>query len=235
MQKVQEKETAEEGLEDHFFDFKDEEEAKRCISMQETAPSKRTFDLVVAGSMLVLLTPLLVLIALYIKLVSKGPALYIQPRVGIGGDKFRIYKFRTMHDRKQDRDETHRDYIAELAAGNKVVEKPDIRSELIFGGRLLRSLSLDELPQLINVLKGEMSLVGPRPDLLDVNDYTIEQLRRFEVLPGITGLWQINKENALTFNDMIDLDIEYVDTQTLLLDLKITFLTAFSVLKSANS
>jgi lipopolysaccharide/colanic/teichoic acid biosynthesis glycosyltransferase len=91
------------------------------------------------------------------------------------------------------------------------------------------------LPQLWNVVKGEMSLVGPRPDLLNLEDYTPAQLRRFEVLPGITGLWQINEKNEMTFNEMIELDIEYVDTKTLLLDLKILFSTAFGLLKFSNS
>lgn len=202
------------------------------IETQEASRTKRFFDLAIAGALLVVLFPFLFAVALYIKVVSKGPALYIQPRVGFGGEKFRIYKFRTMHDRGDKRDSQHREYIADLAAGNKILEKPDIKRELIPGGGLLRSLSIDELPQLWNVLKGEMSLVGPRPDLLDVSDYTQEQLRRFEVLPGITGLWQVNDKNDLTFDDMISLDIEYVDTQTLFLDLKIIFHTAFAVVKN---
>ncbi len=205
------------------------------IETKQASRGKRMADLCIASVLFVILFPLLALIGIYIKLVSKGPALYIQPRVGFGGEKFRIYKFRTMHDRGQKRDQQHRNYVAGLAAGNGVLAKPDVKNELIPGGKLLRSLSLDELPQLWNVLKGEMSLVGPRPDLLDLSDYTSEQLRRFEVLPGITGLWQINEKNNLTFNDMIDLDIEYVDTQTLLLDLKIIFWTAFSVIRTANS
>ena len=147
--------------------------------------------------------------------------MYIQPRLGFGGEKFRILKFRTMHDRQQFRDEVHREYVAQLAGGDQVLKKPDIKSELIPGGSLIRKMSIDELPQLWNVVKGEMSLVGPRPDLLQLEDYTPEQLRRFEVLPGITGLWQVNNKNETTFNEMIQLDIEYVDTATLLLDLRI--------------
>ena len=140
-----------------------------------------------------------------------------------------------MHDRKQVRDDTHREYVSKLAANNEVLEKPDIKNELIFCGGLLRALSLDELPQLWNVLKGEMSLVGPRPDLLELEDYAPEQLRRFEVLPGITGLWQVNEKNALTFTDMIELDIEYVETRTFLLDLRILAGTAFTMIKLSNS
>ncbi len=205
------------------------------IVKQRTPRWKRSFDVVSSLILLILLAPLLLALGLYIKLVSKGPVLYIQPRVGFGGETFRIMKFRTMHDRKQMRDEVHREYVANLAANNEVLEKPDIKSELILGGGLLRALSVDELPQLWNVLKGEMSLVGPRPDLLELEDYTEEQLRRFEVLPGITGLWQVNDKNDLTFTDMIDLDIEYIDTRTLLLDIKILFGTAFGMLKLSNS
>ncbi len=205
------------------------------IETKTSTRSKRLTDLLGAGLLLILLSPLLAAVALYIKMVSRGPALYIQTRVGHGGDDFRIYKFRTMHDRGHARDRTHREYVAGLAAGNKVLAKPQHKNELILGGKLLRSLSIDELPQLWNVLKGEMSLVGPRPDLLGLSDYTPEQLRRFEVLPGITGLWQINEKNDLTFNDMIELDLEYVDTRTLLLDLRIIFWTAFSVIRTANS
>jgi lipopolysaccharide/colanic/teichoic acid biosynthesis glycosyltransferase len=202
------------------------------IETQKASRVKRLFDLVFAGLLLVMLLPLLLVVALYIKVVSKGPALYVQPRVGYGGEKFRIYKLRTMHDRGHQRDSQHREYVADLAAGNKILAKPDVKHELIPGGGLLRSLSIDELPQLWNVLKGEMSLVGPRPDLLDLSDYTPDQLRRFEVLPGITGLWQVNDKNDLTFDDMMALDIEYVDTRTLLLDLKIIFHTAFAVVKN---
>ncbi len=205
------------------------------IIKRKTSRSKRLFDIALSVCLLALLCPLMVLVALYIKAVSKGPFLYIQPRLGCGGEMFRILKFRTMHDRKQSRDEIHRDYVASLAKDDQVLKKPDIKNELIVGGGLLRALSIDELPQLWNVIRGDMSLVGPRPDLLQIEDYTPEQLRRFEVLPGITGLWQINEKNDLTFNDMIELDIQYVDSQTLLMDLKILFGTAFELLKFSNS
>lgn len=205
------------------------------IKTQSTPAAKRCFDVVLSVSLLLLLAPLLGAVAMFIKLVSRGPALYIQPRVGIGGQSFRILKFRTMHHRGQSRNAKHRQYVAGLAAGDEVLRKPDVKNELIFGGRILRALSIDELPQLWNVVKGEMSLVGPRPDLLELSDYTPEQLRRFEVLPGITGLWQINDKNDLKFSDMIDLDIEYVDSRTLWLDFKIVMSTAFGMLKFSNS
>ena len=206
-----------------------------CISTKNLTRRKRTLDVGLSLALLVTLSPLLVATAIYIKLVSKGTALYIQPRLGFGGEKFRILKFRTMHDRQQFRDEVHREYVAQLAGGDQVLKKPDIKSELIPGGSLIRKMSIDELPQLWNVVKGEMSLVGPRPDLLQLEDYTPEQLRRFEVLPGITGLWQVNNKNETTFNEMIQLDIEYVDTATLLLDLRILMATGFQMLKPSNS
>ncbi len=205
------------------------------IQEQQPTPSKRIFDVILSCVLLLVLFPFLLLVALYIKAVSKGPVLYIQPRLGMGGKMFRILKFRTMHHRKQVRDEAHRQYVSELATGDQVLKKPDYKSQLIPGGALLRSLSIDELPQLWNVVVGQMSLVGPRPDLLKLEDYTPEQLRRFEVLPGITGLWQVNDKNEMTFNEMIKLDIEYVDTGNLLLDIKILFATAVTLIRPSNS
>ena len=106
---------------------------------------------------------------------------------------------------------------------------------MIFGGAVLRSLSIDELPQLLNVLKGEMSLVGPRPDLLNLEDYAQDQLRRFEVLPGLTGLWQISSDkDEMPFSQMMKLDMEYVDRQSTLLDLRIIFKTVFKILSPSN-
>ena len=104
------------------------------ITKRRTSRRKRVFDVVFSLSLLILLSPLLLGIGIFIKLVSKGPALYIQPRLGFGGETFRIWKFRTMHDRKQMRDDTHREYVSKLAANNEVLEKPDIKNELIFCG-----------------------------------------------------------------------------------------------------
>ena len=212
-----------------------EDELRNLITCRNTSGSKRAFDLSVSIILLILLLPFLLLIAVLIKLTSRGPVFYVQPRVGYGGQYFRMYKFRTMHHRENSRDEEHRKYVASLAEGNQTVEKPKLGSELTWYGGLLRATSMDELPQLLNVIKGEMSLVGPRPDLLRLSDYSPEQLKRFEVLPGITGLWQVNEKNDMTFNEMIDLDLEYVERHSLWLDVRIMFTTAFGLLKISNS
>lgn len=212
-----------------------DDELRQLITCRHPSNGKRAFDLSVSIVLLIVLFPFLLLIALLIKLSSRGPVFYVQPRVGYGGQYFRMYKFRTMHHRENSRDEEHRKYVAGLAEGNQTVEKPNNRSELTWYGNMLRATSMDELPQLWNVIKGDMSLVGPRPDLLRLSDYSPEQLKRFEVLPGITGLWQVNEKNDMTFNEMIDLDLEYVERNSLWLDMRIVLTTAFGLLKISNS
>lgn len=187
----------------------------------------------VTGVMIIapVVSPFLALVAIYIKLVSPGPILFVQSRVGFGGNEFLIFKFRTMHVSKESRDELHRDYVASRAMCGDALQKPDyVRSALIPGGSLLRRLSIDEFPQLINVLIGNMSLIGPRPDLLRISDYEPWQLRRFEALPGMTGLWQVSGKNRLTHDQMIALDIEYIETRSLLNDLKILAKTVMVLL-----
>lgn len=180
------------------------------------------------------LAPLLLLVAAYIKLVSPGPILFVQSRVGFGGEDFRIYKFRTMRVPKEGREEAHREYVASHSGIGSPIKKPAYQDALIPGGEWLRKLSIDELPQLLNVLQGNMSLVGPRPDVLRLDDYTDWQLRRFEVLPGMTGLWQVSGKNRLTFEQMVELDIEYIETRSLLRDLMIMAKTVIIVLFERN-
>ncbi|TWU35809.1 putative sugar transferase EpsL [Novipirellula aureliae] len=204
------------------------------IKRRYTPAWKRTIDIVGIVVVLPLLAPLFVLVAAYIKLVSRGPVLFVQSRVGFGGEMFRIFKFRTMHVPKVSRDEKHRGYVASLSRADGTNEtgtlkKPDYKNELIPGGERIRKLSIDELPQLFNVLLGNMSLVGPRPDVLKLNDYQTWQLRRFEVVPGMTGLWQVSGKNRLSFDQMIDLDIQYIETRSIATDLRIICRT-FSVL-----
>ena len=119
----------------------------------------------------------------------------------------------------ENRDDEHRKYVTDCADASAPIRKPNHQSSLIPGGNLLRKLSIDELPQLLNVWQGTMSLVGPRPDVLLREDYTDPQLRRFEVPPGMSGLWQVSGKNELTFDQMIDLDTQYIDRQSLALDL----------------
>ena len=195
---------------------------------------KRALDLCGVAVATPLLAPLLIVVAIYIRLVSPGPILFTQTRVGHGGDDFLIYKFRTMHVPQVSRDETHRDYVASHAGLLGPIKKPDYRDDLIPGGELLRRFSIDEFPQLLNVTQGNMSLVGPRPDLLRLEDYDDWQLRRFEVRPGMTGLWQVSGKNRLTFDQMVALDIEYVETRSLAKDLLIIARTLIVLLFERN-
>ncbi|MCS6993729.1 MAG: sugar transferase [Anaerolineales bacterium] len=176
---------------------------------------KRLFDLVLAGLGLVILSPVLLLLALLVRIVHGSPVLFTQTRPGFQGRPFRIYKFRTMTNA--------RDENGQLL--------PDAH-RLTRLGRFLRASSLDELPELFNVLRGEMSLVGPRPLLMQyLERYTPEQARRHQVLPGITGWAQVNGRNALTWEEKFRLDVWYVDHWSLWLDVKILLLTLWKVLK----
>ena len=177
---------------------------------------KRTVDVLGALVGLVALSPLLLLIALLIRCVSSGPILFRQQRIGLGGRLFRIYKFRTMHTNVNT--QRHHEYVGTLSRSDTTLAKLDHRSQLIPFGGLLRNLGLDELPQLWNVLRGDMSLVGPRPDVIGLEDYAQWNLRRFDVVPGITGLWQVNGKNRTTFNQMIRYDLTYTRKRSFLFD-----------------
>lgn len=176
---------------------------------------KRLFDFFGALLALLLLCPVLILLAVMVKLKLGGPVIFQQARPGIDGDAFNILKFRSMTDK--------RDVAGDLL--------PD-EQRLVPFGRFLRSTSLDELPELFNVLKGDMSLVGPRPLLMEyLPRYSDRQARRHEVRPGITGWAQINGRNALSWEEKFELDVWYVDNQSLWLDIKILFKTVLQVLK----
>lgn len=176
---------------------------------------KRMFDIIASCILLVLFSPVMALTACLIYLTMGSPVLFRQQRPGLYGQPFTLVKFRTMTDA---RDKT----------GNLL---PD-EMRLTRLGALLRSTSLDELPQLFNVLKGEMSLVGPRPLKMEyLSLYTPRQARRHEVLPGITGWAQVNGRNSLSWEEKFELDVWYVDNQSFWLDLKILFLTVVKVLK----
>jgi lipopolysaccharide/colanic/teichoic acid biosynthesis glycosyltransferase len=171
-----------------------------------------------------------------IALDSPGPILFIQNRIGKGGRHFKLYKFRTMYHNSDTT--SHRAFmkafvqgeVGEMASG-QAVYKPFSGRELTWVGRILRKTSLDELPQIWNVIKGEMSLVGPRPNVLwEVEEYRGWHKERLEVLPGITGLAQINGRSSNTFDQIVRYDIEYIENQSLRLDLKILWRTFKSVL-----
>jgi lipopolysaccharide/colanic/teichoic acid biosynthesis glycosyltransferase len=156
------------------------------------------------------------------KIASPGPVFFRQERVGYRGRRFNLYKFRTMH---VSADVTsHQAHFAELVRSNVPMHKLDARGDcrLIPGGWLLRASGLDELPQIINVLRGEMSLVGPRPCIpYEYGQYSPAQRERFSTTPGLTGLWQVSGKNRTTFEEMIQLDIRYARSRSLGLDLKI--------------
>jgi lipopolysaccharide/colanic/teichoic acid biosynthesis glycosyltransferase len=160
-------------------------------------------------------------IAWWIKLVSRGPVLFKQERVGLGGARFVCLKFRTMHAGCATR--AHEDHVRELMRSNRPMLKLDGKdSRLIPVASLLRATGLDELPQLFNVLRGEMSLVGPRPcTLQEYAEYSAPQRARLQVLPGLTGLWQVSGKNRTTFKEMIELDLRYVRLSCLWLDIEI--------------
>jgi len=179
--------------------------------------------------------PLGALIVFWVKLVSPGPALFRQERIGHRGSRFLCLKFRTM---KVNSDTTvHREHLNHLMNSNRPMKKLDATgdSRLIRGGLWLRTLGVDELPQLINVLRGEMSLVGPRPTTIyEYEQFQPRHRRRCETLPGLTGLWQVNGKNRTTFERMMELDLEYVEQKSLWLDLKILAGTPFAVLRQCR-
>jgi lipopolysaccharide/colanic/teichoic acid biosynthesis glycosyltransferase len=174
---------------------------------------KRALDLVGAATVLVVTSPLMALAALVIRLESRGHPIYRQRRVGKDGHPFEIYKFRTMVDG------------AENIGAGMAVNEGDPRITRF--GQVLRRWSLDELPNLVNVVRGEMSLVGPRPTIqVQVDQYTPHQRRRLEVKPGITGWAQVNGRTTLPWHERIELDVWYVDHRSLLLDLRILLRSA---------
>jgi len=204
----------------------------------QTWTGKRLFDLVVGSLCLVVLSPLLVVVAVMVRLTTRGPALFRQERLGRGSRPFVLYKFRTMYDGSPS--EVHREYVRKLltddqppAGGRRGLYKLEDDPRITPVGRLLRRTSIDELPQLLNVIRGEMSLVGPRPALpweaeLMAQGYS----ERFLVEPGLTGLWQVSGRSTLTMRQALDLDVEYVRRRSFHLDLGILLKTVPVVLST---
>lgn len=176
---------------------------------------KRVFDLFTVSLGMIVIAPLLVATAILVRIKHGSPVFFTQIRPGLHGAPFKMYKFRTMTDLRD-------------ATGNPLSDE----QRLTPFGKFLRSTSLDELPELFNVLKGEMSLVGPRPLLIEYLDrYTTEQARRHEVRPGITGWAQVNGRNAISWEEKFKLDVWYVDNRSLWLDIKILWMTFHQVFK----
>lgn len=176
---------------------------------------KRIFDFLVAGSALIILAPIILVIALFVRVRLGAPIFFTQIRPGLNGQPFRMVKFRTMLD---------------ILDSNGRALPDELRMTRF--GRFLRSTSLDELPELWNVVCGDMSLVGPRPLLMEYLPlYTQEQSRRHEVKPGITGWAQVNGRNAISWEEKFSLDVWYVENQSIFLDVKIIIITIWKIFK----
>lgn len=201
--------------------------------------TKRISDIVIAVFTLALLSPFWLLIALLIKFDSRGPVFYAQERVGMDGRIFVVYKFRTM---RMDADsEIHREYQRKFIAGHAEAnvgdeQKPAYKlrddPRITRVGRMLRRLSLDEVPQLFNVMRGDMSIVGPRPPIpYEVEAYELRHRKRLDMKPGLTGLWQVSGRNRLPFEEMVKLDLFYIENWSLLFDMKIILRTVMVMLR----
>lgn len=187
--------------------------------------AKRVFDVFICLSSLPVLLPIGLLVALLVWLDDPGPVLFRQMRTGKGGQRFAMYKFRTMVTNAEELKQKYA-HLNELTWPDfKISDDPRVTRI----GRILRKTSLDELPQVLNVLKGDMSLVGPRPTSFDVSTYSLWHTERLEVLPGITGLWQVSGRSDIDFNERLRLDVEYIENQSFFLDIKILFLTVFAL------
>lgn len=188
--------------------------------------AKRIFDLFLTLAALPILLPVMALCALLIWLDDPGPVLFKQCRTGRGGRRFQMYKFRTMLANAEELKQKYA-HLNELTWPDfKITDDPRVTRI----GRFLRQSSLDELPQIINILKGEMSLVGPRPTSFDVTTYSLWHTERLEVLPGLTGLWQVSGRSDVDFDERLRLDLEYIKRQSLWLDLLILLKTFTAVL-----
>ncbi len=186
---------------------------------------KRFCDVVIAALAIIILSPLMLITAIAVKLDSKGPVLFKQTRLGKGAKEFQIYKFRSM-------------CVGAEHTGSGVYS-PENDSRVTRVGKVIRATSIDELPQFFNILKGDMSLIGPRPPLTyhpwPLEEYTEEQLRMFEIRPGVTGWAQVNGRKEVEWHERINLNIWYADHMSLFLDIKIIFMTVFKILKNEDN
>ncbi len=201
---------------------------------------RRLFDIVFAGATILALAPILIAVAIAVRLDSRGPALFRQRRVGFHQQEFTLFKFRSMRLDADPRG--HQEYVTALINGGDEVEQiPDggrkdlyklaVDNRITPVGRWIRKWSLDELPQLFNVVLGHMTLVGPRPAIpYEVAEYPSWYLERFSVKPGLTGFWQVSGRSERTYEEMVRLDIEYAERRSLALDLSILMKTPWIVL-----
>ncbi len=192
---------------------------------------KRLFDLFVVIALLPLILPVAALIALAIRLESPGPVVFIQLRTGRNGDRFKMFKFRTMVADAEELKASLGHLNILPAPDFKIIDDPRVTRI----GSFLRKSSLDELPQLWNVLRGEMSLVGPRPTSFSPSTYQLWHTYRLEVVPGITGLWQVKGRNAMDFDERLRLDTQYIRQRSLTLDLRILWWTVAAVIARSGA
>ena len=196
------------------------------------ANMKRVFDLIVASLALIFTAPLMGLAAAAIKLDSPGPVFFLQERVGKWGEPFYCYKFRSMYIDA----EARKSELMDQNEADEIIFKIKDDPRVTRLGRIIRKLSIDELPQLLNVIKGEMSLVGPRPPVpYEVAQYKFEHMRRLDAIPGITGLQQVSGRSNLDFKRWVELDLEYIAEQSLLKDVAILLRTVPAVLLSKGA
>ena len=202
------------------------------LEKREVPVWKRAIDIGFVIVTLPVTIPIAAIVASYIKLTSDGPVLFKQERVGLGCKTFTCYKFRSMHVNAETT--SHQSHIKNLMELNVPMVKIDNKgdSRLIPGAKFLRSTGLDELPQLWNVLKGDMSIVGPRPCIpYEFKQFKTWHKERFNTLPGITGLWQVNGKNRTTFQRMMELDVEYTRNCSPLMDIRIMINTIPAIVK----
>lgn len=205
---------------------------KRLLTGKAYLRAKRIFDLFVVLIASPFWIPVFIIIILLIRITSPGaPAIFTQLRTGRGGRRFRMYKFRSMVPNAEELKEKYA-HLNELQWPDfKITNDPRVTPV----GRILRKTSLDELPQVLNVLRGEMSLVGPRPTSFSAETYNLWHTERLDVLPGITGLWQIIGRAQLEFDDRLRLDIAYIERASLWLDINILFQTIFAIFKQRGA
>ena len=193
---------------------------------------KRSLDFIASLVGLIILSPVVLVVAILIKLESKGPIIFSQKRIGLNGKEFKMYKFRSMVQNAEELKEKLQKQNEMSGPMFKIKNDPRVTKV----GKFIRKTSIDELPQLINVLKGDMSLVGPRPSLpKEVENFEGWMLRRLDVKPGLTCYWQVSGRNNIDFEDWMKLDIKYVEERNFLLDLKLIFKTVFVLFGDKNA
>lgn len=195
------------------------------------AVTKRALDVLICLAALPVVVPLVLVSALLIRVESPGPTIFAQMRTGQHGVRFPMFKFRTMVQNAEELKASLQHLNILPAPDFKIPNDPRITRV----GKFLRKTSLDELPQILNVLRGEMTIVGPRPTSFAASTYQLWHSERLEVVPGITGLWQIKGRGSMTFDERLRLDIEYIERRSIALDLRLMALTAFAVFRGSGT